>query len=273
MNDLLAALPMLGVLIGLMYLVGLPAAIRRGFWIRPQVDALALDEAVTELNRPELAAASERLDRLMGELSELGFYEIDRFVVPNFASRCCVVMLLAYDSRTETTAGAQLVFHGEASDVVLQPRGEFYGLTTRYDTPLDLPPRRSSDAVAPTVIQTTTSPQMFPPPRDVTLECVDWMQSVAEVHATHRRHCEALRPPGARPVSDPQAARELLLRRHARTLARAVEDGYLQPETPGLLRLTARGSLRVASHLMWPLAPATKARQRMRTKRRIAAWG
>ena len=74
-------------------------------------------------------------------------------------------------------------------------------------------------------------------------------------------------------MSDPQAARELLLRRHARTLASAVEDGYLQPETPGLLRLTARGSLRAASHLMWPIAPATKARQRMRTRKRIAAWG
>ena len=288
LSDLLAALPVIGLMLGVTYLVGLPAAMRQGFWIRPRFDTLSFDEAAEELNRAELTRAAERFDELAEELRTRGFVETDRFVSPNFASRCCVAILLAYDSRTATTAGVQMVFQGDAGDARLSLRGEYYGLSTLYESDGRNDERFADNAftdnaftddrdAAPLIVQTSTSPQLFPPPPNHEFLCVDWIKSIGAVHDLHLRHCEHARQArlperGSRVVSDRRGERDELVRRHARALAFAVEDGFLHPETPGLLRLTARGAVRVATHLMWPLATVTRTRQRIATRRRLTAW-
>ena len=262
--QLLAVIPLVALGVAFAFFVGMPAAIRRGFWVRPRFEALGIDEAIVELNRPELAEADRRFDELSEQLGQLGYRETDRFVAPEFASRCLVAILLMHDSRDDTIAGVQLVWHGDASDRRLQLRGEYYGFVSCYDAP--------NAATGTLTVQTSTSPQLFPMPRDTQFLCVDWLRDPAEVHELHRRHCDQARPRESRPAVSTDDARDGLLRRHARTLARAVEVGYLHPERPGLLRLTRRGALHVTTQLIWPIAPAVKARQRLATRRQIAAW-
>ena len=262
-GPLIALIPFLAAGFALAWVIALPAAIRRGFWIRPKFATLPLDEGLRELNRPELVAACDRLDRLAEQLQMLGYHETQRLLAPDVASRCTLMLLLARDHRTETMAGVQLVWHGSPSDPKLELRGEYFG----FETPLVAPDGQ------PLTVQTTTSPQLFPAPPSHRLLCVDWIDSLETVHETHRLHCEQTQPTGARPLADADTLPERLTRRHARVMAAAVAAGYLTPVRPGLLQLTGRGAMRIAAQLVWPVAAARRARQRRLTRRQLAAWG
>ena len=274
MAPLLVLLPILVTTMAVAWAVALPAAIRRAFWIRPRFDTLPLDEAIDELNRPELAEAAARFDELADVLGRLGYRETERCVAVNVTGQRTLVMLLARDPVTETMAAVQLVWSGSASDRRLQLRGEYYGLETQFDGRRDpLDPNADPNAAATLTVQTTTSPQVFPAPPSHHLLCIDWVRSLETAHRLHQTHCDRCRPIGARPQSGGRSLADRLTRRHARVMAAAVRDGYLQPIRPGLLRLTRRGALHLTSRILWPLASAITARERRQTRRMLQAWG
>ena len=269
---LLTLLPILVGLLALGWCLALPAAIRRGFWIRPRFDMLPLNEAIEELNRPELAAAEARFDELSEQLRGLGFRETERQVAINVTSQRTLVILLALDRATDTMAAVQLVWSGEMSDRQLQLRGEYLGFETQYQS-LRRDPLTGREGPVTLTVQTTTSPQVFPAPATHHLLCVDWIESLEEVHRLHRLHCERCRPSEGQLTADAVDLPERLTRRHARVMAAAVRDGYLQPIRPGLLQLTHRGAWHLTTRIVWPLAPGIAARERRQTRRMLQAWG
>ena len=246
------ALAVVGVALGL--LIAATIAICRSFWIRPRFQTMPLEEGIVDLNRPELVYAAERFDEAVTELDRLGFRSFERLIAPDVSNRTTLVLLLAREPATDTMAGVQIVFHGQPSDPELRLRGEFLGFETQYETAdLDL-----------ITVQTTTSPQMFPAPPTHRVRCVDFLPDTASVFAAHQRHCEENRAAESRVAPDADELVERLMRRHARTMAAAVERGYLEPVRPGLLQFTMLGSLRVATKLFWPFGGASKLRERRR---------